>query len=197
MAILIDEKTKYIIQGITGKQGQLACKEMIKAGSKVIAGVTPGKGGQEIFGITVFNTVKEAKEKHQIDATVIFVPARFAKNAIVEAIESEIKLINIITENIPVHDMAYCLALAKQKNVKIIGATSAGIYSVGKSKSGAIASGKSKIAYSPGEIGVISRSGGMSSETSLVLSQSGLGQCTVVSIGSDILMGTRNFDILY
>ena len=159
---------------------------MQKAGSKVVAGVTPGKGGQEVFGVPVFSSIAEAP---QVDVSVILVPPKFAKGAIIEAIEAGIPLINIVTENIPVHDMAYCFSLAKQKGSIIIGPTSAGIYSVGKSKCGPIASGKSKIAFNPGEIGVVSRSGGMSSETSLVLKQAGLGQSTVVSIGSDILMG--------
>lgn len=190
MAILINEKTQFLIQGITGKQGQLAAQEMLKSGSKVVCGVTPGKGGQQVEGIPVYNSIAEAQQKYHLDATVIMVPPQFAKSAIIEAIENDIPLINIITENIPVHDFAYCLALAKKKSITIIGPTSAGIYSVGKSKCGPIASGKAKIAFTSGNIGVISRSGGMSSETSLVLTQAGLGQSTVVSIGSDRLMGT-------
>ena len=193
MAILINENTRFLIQGITGKQGQRTCDEMLQAGSKVIAGVTPGKGGQEVFGVPVFNSISEAPE---VDATVILVPPKFAKGAIVEAIEAGIKLINIITENIPVHDMAYCFALAEQKESRIIGATSVGIYSVGKSKCGAIAGGKSKIAFTPGSIGVISRSGGMACETSLVLKQAGLGQSTVLGIGADIIMGTTFAELM-
>ncbi|NQV91309.1 CoA-binding protein [Candidatus Woesearchaeota archaeon] len=187
MAILIDETTIFLIQGITGKQGQRTCEEMLKAGSKVVAGVTPGKGGEEVEGVPVFNSISEVSDK--IDCSVILVPPKFAKAAILEAIESNIKLINIVTENIPVHDMAYCFAKAKEKNIRIIGPTSAGINSVGKSKCGPIGSGKSKVSFIQGNIGVISRSGGMASETSLVLKQAGLGQSTVVSIGSDILMG--------
>ncbi|MFH1406097.1 MAG: CoA-binding protein [Nanoarchaeota archaeon] len=196
MAILIDEKTNFLIQGITGKQGQLACKEMMAAGSKVVCGVTPGKGGEEVDGIPVYNSVVEAKERHSVDASVIFVPPRFVKEAIVEAVNANVPLINVITENIPMHDMAYCFALAKKKGVKIIGATSAGIYSVGKAKCGPIASGKSRIAFSPGKIGVLSRSGGMSCETSLVLTQAALGQSTVVSIGSDVLMGESFLELV-
>lgn len=189
MTILINEKTRFLIQGITGKQGQLACAEMLNAGTKVVAGVTPGKGGEAVCQIPVYNTVAEAQKNHVVDASVILVPPQFAKDAIIEAILTKIPLVNIITENIPVHDMAYCFSLARKHNTRIIGPTSAGIYSVGKAKSGPIASGKAKIAFTPGSIGVISRSGGMSSETSLVLKQAGLGQSTVVSIGSDILMG--------
>ncbi len=193
MAILIDENTRFLIQGITGKQGQRTCDEMLKAGSKVLAGVTPGKGGQEVFGVPVFNSITEAP---LVDVSVILVPPKFAKGAILEAIEAGIKLVNVITENIPVHDMAYCLAKAREKNVRIIGATSVGIYSVGKSKCGAIAGGKSRIAFSPGSIGVISRSGGMACETSLVLKQARLGQSTVLGIGADVLMGTTFVDLM-
>lgn len=189
MAILIDENTKFLIQGITGNQGQRTCEEMLKAGSKVVCGVTPNKSGQKCCNVPVYNSIKEAQGKHQIDATIILVPPRFAKGAILEAINAKIPLVNIITENIPVHDMAQCLALARKNNIRIIGAASVGIYSVGKSKCGLIASGKSKIAFTPGSIGVISRSGGMSCETSLVLTQEGLGQSTVISTGSDVLMG--------
>ncbi len=191
MSILIDEGTTFIIQGITGKQGQRATGEMLKNNCKLIAGVTPGKGGQEVEGVPVYNSIKAAQENgKEIDCSVIMVPPRFAKGAIKEAIEANVKLINIITENIPIHDMAYCLALARKKGITIIGATSVGIYSVGKSKCPPIASGKSKIAFSQGNIGVISRSGSMSSETSLILTLAGLGQSTVVSIGSDVLMGS-------
>lgn len=189
MAILINEKTNFLIQGITGKQGEQACQEMLASGSKVVAGVTPGKAGMVVLGVPVYNTIQEAQKQHKIDCSVIFVPPKLARGAIIEAIEAGVPLINVVTENIPVHDMAYCFSLAREKKVMIIGATSAGIYSVGRAKCGPIGSGKAKIAFTPGSVGVISRSGGMSCETSLVLSQAGLGESTVVSIGSDILMG--------
>lgn len=196
MSILIDESTRFLIQGITGKQGTRACCEMLKSGAKVTCGVTPGKGGQVVENVPVYNSIQEAKQNHGIDASVLYIPPKFAKGAIMEAISAEIPLLNIVTENIPIHDMAYCIAKAKKRGVRIIGATSAGIYSVGKVKCGSIAGGKSKIAFSPGGIGVLSRSGGMSCETSLVLTQSGLGQSTVISAGSDVLMGSTFLDLL-
>nr|MBT4247703.1 succinate--CoA ligase subunit alpha [Candidatus Woesearchaeota archaeon] len=147
MAILINENTRFLIQGITGKQGQRTCQEMLLAGSKVIAGVTPGKGGQEVEGVPVYNSIAEISEK--IDCSVILVPPKFAKAAILEVINANIPLINIVTENIPVHDMAYCFSKAKEKNIRIIGPTSAGINSVGKSKCGPIGSGKSKVSFTP------------------------------------------------
>jgi succinyl-CoA synthetase alpha subunit len=196
MSILINKSTNFMIQGITGKQGTRACLEMLSCGSKVVCGVTPGKGGQTVENVPVYNSIKEAQEHHQIDASVLYIPPKFAKAAILEALEAGIPLLNIITENIPMHDMAYCLSVAEEKGIRIIGATSAGIYSVGKAKCGSIACGKSKIAFTPGPIGVISRSGGMSCETSLVLTQAGLGQSTVVSIGSDVLMGSSYVDLI-
>lgn len=196
MAILINETTRFLIQGITGKQGSRACQEMLDSGAKVMCGVTPGKGGEDVFGIPVYNSIKEAMEKYEVDASVIYVPPRLAKEAITEAINSGIKFLNVVTENIPVHDMANCLALAKENDCRIVGATSAGIYSVGRAKCGSIAGGKSKIAFSKGNIGILSRSGGMSCETALVLTQAGLGQSTVVSTGSDILMGTQFVELV-
>ncbi len=207
MAILIDEKSRYLIQGITGKQGSKCCARMLEFGSLLVAGVTPGKGGQEVDGVPVFNSVQEAINfVGAIDCSVVMVPPRFVKSAVSEAVNSGIKLVNIISENVPVHDMAYCLSLAKSKGVMIVGATSAGVFSVGKSKCGPIASGKSSICYNNSSdanfsgngtnVGIISRSGGMSSETSLVLSSAGIGQSTVVSIGSDILMGTSYLDLI-
>ena len=183
MAILINKNTKFLIQGITGKQGQKTCQSMLKDNAKIVAGVTPGKGGQIINDIPVYNSITKAQQEHQIDCSVILVPPRFAKDAIIEAIESNIPLINIITENIPIHDIAYCLQLAKDKNVKIVGPSSVGIFSVGESKCGPIAGGESNRAFSNGNIGVISKSGGMCSETSLVIKQAGLGQSTVIGIG--------------
>ncbi len=197
MSILIKEDTTFLIQGITGKQGNRSTIDMLASGSKLVAGVTPGKGGQEVEGVPVFNSIKEAQEKvGEINCSVVMVPPRFAKGAIVEAIEAGIGLINIITENIPIHDMAHCIALARKKGSRIVGATSAGVYSVEKSKCGPIVSGKSKRALKLGSVGVISRSGGMSCETSLVLTQAGLGQSTIVSIGSDVLMGSTFLDII-
>jgi succinyl-CoA synthetase alpha subunit len=189
MSILINETTQFLIQGITGKQGTRACQSMIADNANVICGVTPGKGGQQVNNVPVYNSVVEAQEHHHINATVVIVPAKSAKKAIVEAISAGIPLINIITENIPLHDMAFCHAKAKEMGCIIIGPTSGGIFSVNKSKSGLLGTGKARIAFTQGNIGIISRSGGMSCETALVLTQAGLGQSTVVSIGSDVLMG--------
>ena len=188
MSTLIDQSTSFIIQGITGKQGSKSCESMLTAGSKIIAGVTPGKGGQKVNGIPVYNKVSEIKDK--INATLISVPPKFAKAAILEAIEARIPLINILTENIPIHDVAYCIVKAKQYNLKIIGPSSVGIYSAGKAKCGMIASGKSDSVFVPGNIGLISKSGGMTAETASVIKQAGFGVSTAIGIGGDVLMGS-------
>ena len=196
MSILIDESTTVLIQGITGGEGSKACANMLAYGTKVVAGVTPHKGGQKVNGVPVYNSIKEAKEHHQIDASVICVPGKFAKGAILEAIENNIKLINVLTEHIPIHDTAVCLAYAKKAGVRIVGPSSVGIISPGKSKLGSIGGSEPHRAFMKGSIGVISKSGGMASEISLILKQAGLGQSTVVGIGGDILIGTIYHELL-
>ncbi len=196
MSILIDESTRVLIQGITGSEGSKACKNMLMYGTKVVAGVTPGKAGQELEGVPVYNSIREAQEHHKIDATVVCVPAKFAKDAILEAIENRIPLINVLTEHIPIHDTAICLAHARKEGVRIIGPSSVGIISPGKAKLGSIGGSEPDCAFTQGPIGVISKSGGMASEISLILSRAGLGQSTVVGIGGDILLGTIYHELL-
>ena len=196
MAILIDEHTNVLVQGITGNEGSRCTKFMIDYGTKIVCGVTPGKSGQDVDGIPVYNTIKEALQKHpEINASVIFVPPRFAKSAMLEAIENKIPLITVITENIPLHDTAYCLTKAKENKVRIVGPSSIGIISSGKCKLGAIGGGTNK-AYVPGNIGIISKSGGMSNETAYIFKLAGLGQSTVIGIGGDVLNGFSFKDAL-
>lgn len=199
MAILIDENTRILVQGITGTEGQRAVRVMLESGSKVVAGVTPGKGGQGVEGVPVFNTVREALIEHPaINATLIIVPPFAAKSAALEAIEAGIALINILTEGVPTRDTAEILHEAKRKGVRMVGPSSIGILSPGKSRLGVIG-GHSDIierVYAPGHIGVISKSGGMTNETSWVIRQAGLGQSTVVGIGGDILLGSTFVDLL-
>ncbi|MBI3033074.1 CoA-binding protein [Candidatus Woesearchaeota archaeon] len=196
MAILIDENTQVLIQGITGNEGSRAADVMLKYNTKVVCGVTPGKGGQQVQGVPVYNSIKEALTKHpQVNASVIFVPPKFAKAAMLEAIENKIPLIDVITEFIPLHDVAYCLAKAKENKVTIIGPANVGIISPGKCKIGSIG-GETNKAYTPGTIGVISKSGGMSSETAYIFKLAGMGQSTVISIGGDVLNGFSFKDAL-
>lgn len=196
MAILINEKTTFIIQGITGKEGSRAAEFMLNYGSTLIGGVTPGKGGQNVHEKPVFNTIQELiSSLEKPDATFIAVPAKFAKDAILEAIEAHIPLINVGAENIPIHDVAYCIQEARKKGVRIVGPSSVGIISPGKSKIGFIG-GDFKDTFIPGHVGIISKSGGMTQETSLVLKKHGLGVSTAVGMGGDVLAGSDFVDLL-
>ncbi len=196
MAILIDKKTKVLVQGITGKEGTRATEQMLSYGTAVLAGVTPGKGGQELLGVKVFNSIKEALLKNpEINATSICVPGAFAKNAILEAIENKIPLIHVLTEHIPIADTAYCFAKARKIGVRIVGPSSIGIISPGVSKLGSIGGPDPSFSFSKGKIGLISKSGGMTSEIALILKKAGLGVSTAVGIGGDVIIGSTFADL--
>lgn len=199
MSILVSESTRILVQGITGKEGQRAVKVMQEYGSKVVAGVTPGKGGWTIEDVPVYNSVKESLEKHsEINATLIVVPPAFAKSAAIEAVENKIPLINVLTEGLPVRDAAEITHLCISKKIRFVGPSSIGILSPGKCRLGVIGGEKEIIEkiYRQGNIGVISKSGGMTNETSWVVRQAGLGHSTVVGIGGDIIAGSSFTDIL-
>lgn len=197
MAILIDKNSNVLIQGITGGEGSRAAKEMIAYGTDVVCGVTPGKGGQTVEGRPVYNSIKEALEKHpEVNVSLIAVPAPFIRKAALEAIENKIRIINILTEHVTVQDCAYIYASAKKAGVMVIGPSSVGIISPGKGKLGAIGSGEVKNVFIPGPVGIISKSGGMTAEISSVLSQAGIGQSTVIGIGGDQIIGSDFVDIL-
>lgn len=191
MSIFINEKTRLLIQGITGKEGQRAVMAARNYGTKVVAGVTPGKGGQEVEGVPVYDTVAEAKAKHpEINTSAIYVPPFAAKDAVLEALSHDIKLINIMTERIPIADTAYYLAAAREAKARIIGPSSLGVISTGKGRVGVAGGDKPEDIYMPGHVGVISRSGGMTNEVSWQLRQNNIGITTAVHIGGDMLMGT-------
>lgn len=196
MSILINKNTKLLVQGITGKEGTRTTKEMLEYGTQVVCGVTPGKGGQSVEGIPVFNSIKEALQEHEVNATVIYVPPKFAKGAMLEAIENNIPLVIVITENIPIHDTLFCYAKAQEKNITILGPSSVGIISPGKCKIGPIAGGKYHKSYTAGPVGIISKSGGMTSETALVIRKAGFGQSTALGIGGDVIAGFTFEDAL-
>ncbi len=195
MSILIDENTTYLIQGITGKEGQRATKFMLGGGSKIIGGVRPGKAGELVEGIPVFDTVQAIMNEQAVDVSVIAVPPKFVKDAAIEAIDAGVKLIVPIAEGVPIADVVWLKAYAESKGARMIGPNTVGIISPGKSKAGVIG-GIDNRAYSPGSIGVISKSGGMSSETARLLTQAGLGQSTVINIGGDKIIGTDYVDAL-
>lgn len=197
MAILVDIATKVLVQGITGNEGSRAAKEMMLYGTKVRAGVTPGKGGQKVENIPVYDTIKEALQKFpDINTSLITVPAAFVKDAALEALEADIPLINILTEHVPTQDSAFVLAYARLKGARIVGPSSVGIISPGKGKIGSVGSSEVRQVFTPGPVGIISKSGGMTAEIASILSKAGLGQSTALGIGGDQIIGSDFASIL-
>ena len=192
MSILINEDTKLIVQGITGREGSYHASLMKKYGTKVVAGVTPGKGGHKIEGIPVFNSVYEAMKNTEANASILFVPPRFTKDGILEAIDAGIELVVTIAEGVPVHDMLYAHYYARSNNCILIGPNTPGIISPDKSKVGFM----SDNIYKKGNIGIISRSATLSYEIVNNLSNKGIGQSTVIGIGGDSIPGSSYIDLL-
>lgn len=199
MSILINENTKVLVQGITGKEGQKAAKAMLEYGTNVIGGVRPGKAGEHVEGKPVFDTVEDAlKEIPDITVSAIYVPPFAAKKAIMEAIDAGIPQISVIVERIPIKDTAYCLAAAKEKDIRIIGPSSLGYIVPGVGRVGVVGGPKELVdqVFTPGTIGIISRSGGMTNEVSWQIRSGGMGQSAAVHVGGDLLMGTTYADLL-
>ncbi len=197
MSILISNNTKVLVQGMTGKEGAKGAKAMSDYGTQVLCGVTPGKGGQEVDGKPVYNSVGEAMAVFSdVNTSVIYVPPFAAKAAILEAIENSISLINVFVERIPIADTAYCLAAAKEKGIRILGPSSLGCVVPGVGRLGVMGGPQVQEIFTPGSIGVISRSGSMSNELSWQISKHGLGQSTTVHVGGDLLMGMTYADLL-
>jgi succinyl-CoA synthetase alpha subunit len=187
MSILIDENTKYIIQGITGKEGQRAAKFMVAAGSQLIGGVRPGKAGEEVEGVKVYDAVKDIPDA---DCSVITVPPQFVKDAVQEAVDAGIKLIIPIAEGVPLQDTAWVIAYAESNGSRILGPNTVGLISPSKKSKAGVIGGEGNKAFMPGPVGIISKSGGMTSETARLLTQAGIGQSTCINIGGDKLIGT-------
>ena len=192
MSILINKETKVICQGFTGAQGTLHCSQAIEYGTDILGGVTPGKGGQTHLDLPVFNSVKEAKQATEANASIIFVPAKFCKPSIIEAIESGIGLIICITEGIPTLDMLEVKELADKEGIRIIGPNCPGIITPGECKLGIMPG----FIHSPGKVGIVSRSGTLTYEAVDQTTKVGLGQSTCVGIGGDPLPGTSFIDVL-
>lgn len=192
MAILTDENTKVIVQGITGSHGSFHARQMVEYGTKIVAGVTPGKGGTNFEGIPVFDRMKDAVQKTKANTSVIYVPAKFSKEAILEAAESGVRLIVCITEGIPVLDMVRVKKHLKEKGVRLIGPNCPGIITPGASKVGIMPG----YIHKKGRIGVISRSGTLTYEAVWQMTSRGLGQSTVIGIGGDPIVGTSFVDCL-
>lgn len=185
MGIILDHTAKVIVQGITGKQGSFHTKAMLEYGTNIVAGVTPGKGGQEVHGVPVFDSVKEAVEATQANASVIFIPAPFVYSAALEAIEAGIKLLVIITEGVPVKDTARIRAKAIENGVTLIGPNCPGLITPGESKIGII---PGQICMK-GNVGIVSRSGTLTYEIIQNLTLNGIGQSTCVGLGGDPVKG--------
>ena len=200
MAILINQNTHYLIQGITGKEGRRAVKWMKQLGSIVVAGVTPAKAGQEVDGVPVYNTVEQALVNHSdINATCIYAPPRFVLSATKEAIEASIPLIHIIAENVPTRDTAEILELANKKGVRVIGPSSIGVLCPGKSSMGSLGAGDKEGIVEPNEKGgvvVLAKSGGMSLTMSNMISSEGIAISTIVGLGGDKIACTTYADLL-
>ena len=193
MSILINENTKVICQGFTGKQGTYHSQHCIEYNTKMVGGVTPGKGGSTHLSLPVFNTVYEAKYQTQANATVLYVPAAFAKNSLIEAIEAEMELIICITEGIPVQDMLEVISLLRSQKVsRLIGPNCPGVISPGKSKIGIMPS----FIHKQGQVGIVSRSGTLTYEAVHQTTMQGLGQSSCVGIGGDPLVGSDFISIL-
>jgi succinyl-CoA synthetase alpha subunit len=199
MSIILDGNTTVVVQGMTGREGSLRTKYMQDYGTKVVAGVTPGKGGMEVHGIPVYNTVEEAIKNHgMIDAAVTFVPGPGLKSAVYEAIDAGIKLVCSPVERIPVHDVIDMVSYARQNDVQLLGPGSLGLISPGKAVIGWLGGSVdwANILFDPGPIGVISRSGGQSGTVPWALKVAGLGISTALHIGTEPVLGLTMADVL-
>ena len=192
MSVLIDGSTRVLVQGITGHQGTVHARQMKLFGTQVVAGVTPGKGGSEVEGVPVFDSVQEAVDRTSPTASVIFVPAPFARDALFEAVDAGIPLSVVVTEHIPFHDMLSMYQYSRLRGGRIIGPNCPGIAAPGKSKVGIIPN----VVFHPGRIGVISRSGTLTYEIVNGIKEEGLGQSTCIGLGGDPVIGTTFVDAL-
>jgi len=192
MTRFIDKETRVVVQGITGDQGEFHTKLMKEYGTKIVAGVTPGRGGQEVEGIPVFDTIREAQQVEEIDASIIFVPAPFSLDAALEAVEAELDPVVVITEGVPVRDSIELVARANLRGTTIIGPNTPGLIKAGESKMGIMPAQ----VFKKGEVGIISRSGTLFYEIAAHVTRVGLGQSTCVGLGGDPVVGLDYIDIL-
>ncbi len=198
MSILITKDTTFIIQGITGREAVNMSRECLDYGSKIVGGVTPGRGGRDVYGIPVYDTVREVAAKTRVDGSVVAVPPAFTRDAVFEALDAGVKLIVIVTERIPRFEVAQMVELAQLKGARIIGPNCLGILSPGEAKMGGLGGRAvdARKAFTKGSIGVMSRSGGMTTEMCNTLTAAGLGQSTAVSIGGDAVIGSTYADLM-
>lgn len=192
MSILIDRNSKVLVQGITGREGSFHTEQMLAYNTRVVGGVTPGKGGQTIHEVPVFNTVREAVEQTGADTSVLFVPALYTRQGVVEAIDAGVAQVITIAEHVPVHDMMNVMAYAKGTGSRVIGPNSFGVISPGKAKAGFMA----HRIFSEGPVGVMSRSATNCYETVFMMTHAGIGQSTCIGIGGDMIAGSTFMDFL-
>jgi len=192
VSILVGNDTRLLVQGITGREGAFHAQQMVEYGTNVVAGVTPGKKGQTVAGVPVFDTVKEAVEKTGANTSIIYVPARFAPDAIYEAVDNGIELVICITEGVPVNDMVPVYHHVKEKGARLIGPNCPGLITPGQAKVGIMPG----FIHQPGKVGLVSRSGTLTYEVVDALTKAGLGQSSAVGIGGDPVIGTSFVDVL-
>jgi len=192
MGIIVGKETRVVVQGITGTQGNFHTRLMLDYGTKIVAGVTPGKGGMEVHGVPVYDTVKETVQKHEANASIIFVPAPFAAEAALEAMDAGIKVVTIITEHIPIKDSIQVMAYSKQQSATIIGPNTPGIITPSECKLGIMPAH----IFKRGKVGIASRSGTLTYEIAAELTKHGLGQSTCFGLGGDPIVGLSFVDAL-
>jgi len=199
MAILLDETTEVVVQGATGKEGQFRIQMMREYGTRIVAGVTPGRGGVEVTGVPVYDTVEEAREKHPgLSTSVIFVPPRFAKSAAFEALDAGLRFVLLVPERVPQQDMLEIIQRARDCQAVVIGPNSIGVVSPGKAIIGVIG-GRPELmrtAFRPGPCGVLSRSGGQTTTLCYYLTKAGVGQSTAIGVGGDAFIGATWNELL-
>jgi succinyl-CoA synthetase alpha subunit len=199
LSILISKDTRFIVQGITGREAVNLTRENLDYGAQIVGGVTPGRAGRDVHGVPVFDSVRDIVAKHgAVEGSIISVPPNFVRDAAFEALENGVKLIVIVTENIPRKEVAQMVELAALRGARIIGPNCLGIISPGEAKMGGVGgpAANTRQAYSNGPIGVMSRSGGMTTEIASTLTAAGLGQSTCVSIGGDAIVGTSYAELM-
>lgn len=192
MSILVNNETRLLVQGITGREGTFHTTQMVEYGTNVVSGVTPGKKGQDVAGVPVFNTVREAVAETRANTSIIYVPARFAPDAIYEAVDNGIALVICITEGVPVNDMVPVYHYVQDHGARLIGPNCPGLITPGEAKVGIMPG----FIHKPGKIGLVSRSGTLTYEVVNELSEAGMGQSTAVGIGGDPVIGTSFVDCL-
>jgi succinyl-CoA synthetase alpha subunit len=200
MSILIDSNTTFIVQGITGREAVNLTRENLDYGAKIVGGVTPGRAGRDVYGVPVYDCVRDIVHARDggVDGSVVCVPPRFTRDAVFEALENGIKLIVVVTERVPRQEVAQMVELAGLRGARIIGPNCLGIISPGEAKMGGVGgpAEDTRKAYTKGPVGVMSRSGGMTTEIANTLSAAGLGQSTAVSIGGDVIIGSTYAELM-